>query len=117
MTNHFDMAKELARLVDIGKAGDELVAEMCRKFPTATAADCDRAPRIGLDRVEILNEERLAAARAFAEKWCTGPKAEKFFGSKPTQEVVDTVIKLHLMDMKLKPSADTLFPKPDKTKS
>jgi hypothetical protein len=99
--NHFDMAKEMARLVDAGKDGDELLAEMCRKFPMATPADCDRALRIGLDRFEMLEEER---ARFLADTWFSGA----------SKEVIDAATKEYL---KFKPSADTLFPKPDKSKS
>jgi hypothetical protein len=35
----FDIAHEVARLVDAGKAGEELVAEIRRKFPRMTVAD------------------------------------------------------------------------------
>ena len=53
MLNHFDMAREMARLIiDGGKSPIEAVAEMHRMFPTATSADCLRAMRIGLDRME-----------------------------------------------------------------
>ena len=108
MVNHFDMAREMARLVDAGgKSADALVAEMRRMFPTATAADYERAKRIGLDRVEMLEEERQAAARSFADKWFNGAP----------EQVIDASIHLHLRDSKLQPSAETLFPKPDKTKS
>jgi uncharacterized protein (UPF0335 family) len=102
MTNPFDMAREMARLVDAGKSIGEIAAEMLRKFPTATAADVQRALRIGLERIEMLEEERAAAAESFADQW--------FGGAEPDRQAIDTV-------MNLKPSAETLFPKPDKSKS
>jgi hypothetical protein len=105
MTNHFDMAKEMARLAEAGISDDEMVAEMCRKFPTATPADCDRALRIGLDRFEILEEERLAAVRSLLADISGGASTS----------TIDAATKEYLA--KFKASADTLFPKPDKTKS
>jgi hypothetical protein len=106
MVNHFDMACEMARLVDAGISGDEMVAKMRLLFPTATVADYERAKRIGLDRFEILEEERHAAARSITDQ---------VFGGAPDQ-VIDTSIRLYLGD-NLRPSAATLFPKPDKSKS
>jgi hypothetical protein len=88
----FDIVREMARLVDAGKEGDDLVAEMLRKFPTITAADLQRVKLIGMERIALLEEERMAAARALADKW--------FGGAEERQ-----------------PSAETLFPIPDKTKS
>jgi hypothetical protein len=53
MINHFDMAREMARLIiDGGKSPIEAAAEMHRIFPTATSADCLRAMRISFDRME-----------------------------------------------------------------
>src|SRR5262245_37799561 len=49
------------RLVDSGKSIDEIAVEMRRMFPTATAADCQRAMRIGLERFEILEEGHAAS--------------------------------------------------------
>ena len=103
--NHFDMACEMARLVDAGISGDEMVAKMRSLFPTATAADYARAKRIGLDRFEILEEERHAAARSIADQVFGAP-----------DQVIDTSIRLFSSD-KLRPSAETLFPQPDKTRS
>jgi hypothetical protein len=100
--NHFDMAREMARLVDAGKAGDEFVSAMRRKFPSATTADYERAKHITLDRLEILEEEGVAAAKSLADQW--------YGGAEPDRQAIDTV-------MNLKPSAETLFPKPNKTKS
>jgi hypothetical protein len=99
----FDIAHEVARLVDAGKAGEELVAEIRRKFPRMTVADIQRAKLIGIERVEILEEERTRIARDLAKKWFSG--ADK--------SVIDTSIQLMLRE----PSAETLFPKPDKSKS
>jgi len=50
MVNPFDMACEVARLVDAGKSCHKVALEMRRLFPTATLADVQRAFRIGLDR-------------------------------------------------------------------
>jgi hypothetical protein len=105
MINHFDLAREIARCVDAGKSGDETVAEMHRLFPMATAADYARARDIGLDRVQMLEEERHEAARQLAAKWFSGP----------APEVVEEGIRLY--QSKMLPSAATLFPKPDKSKS
>ena len=109
MVNHSDMAREGARLVDGGggKSADELVAEIFRMFPTATAADCRRAMQICIEREEMLEEERQEAARSFANKWFAGAP----------EEVIAASIQLHLRDMKLQPSAAALFPQPDKSKS
>jgi hypothetical protein len=109
MINHFDMAKEMARLVDAGTSDDEVVAEMRRMFPMATAADYDRAKRVGIERFDMLQEERMAAARSLADTWFSG-------ASKST---IDAATKQYLKDVdaKFKPGADTLFPKPDKSKS
>src|SRR5262249_22877237 len=52
MINHSDMAREMARLIDGGSSPFEAVAEMHRMFPTATSADCLRAMRISLERME-----------------------------------------------------------------
>jgi hypothetical protein len=106
MNNPFDIAREMARLVDAGKAGDDLVAEMRRKFPRMTAADIQRAKLISVERIEMLEEERLAGAQTFADKWCSGA----------AEPVIDAVIRQYLKDVKLQPSTETLFPKPDKTK-
>jgi hypothetical protein len=106
MMNHFDMAREMARLIDAGKSSDEIPAEMRRMFPMAKAADFERARLIGVERVLILEAERQAAARSLADKWFGG--ADK--------SVIDTAIQQYMAD-RFKPSAETLFPKPDKTKS
>jgi hypothetical protein len=117
MVNHFDMAREMWRLVDAGRSAEELANEVVRRFPEARSADIKRAADIAIERLEILEEERQETARAFVEKWYTGREAEKFFGSTPAQEVVDNAAMFYLMDYPLKPSAETLFPKPDKSKS
>jgi hypothetical protein len=103
MVNHFDMAREVAHLVDTGKSDDETVAEMLRMFPTATAADCQRAMRIGLERLDMLDEERYAAAHNLVELWFEGAP----------NPVIDAAIQR----AQLRPSAETLFPKPDASKS
>ena len=48
MANPFDIAREMARLVDTGKEGDDLVAEMFRKCPNMTRAELQRAKLISL---------------------------------------------------------------------
>jgi predicted solute-binding protein len=106
MTNPFDIAREMARLVDAGKGGDDVVTEMLRKFPGITAADLQRAKLIGMERLEMLEVEQMAACEDLADKWFNGA----------SEPVVDAAIQ-HLKDAKLQPSAETLFPKPDKTKS
>ncbi len=106
MVNHFNMACEMARLLDAGMSSDEMVAKMRRMFPTATTADYERAKRIGLDRFEILEEERHAAVRNITDQ---------VFGGAPDQ-VIDTSIRLYLSD-ELRPSAASLFPQPDKSRS
>jgi|SRR5215471_4433066 len=83
MVNAFDIAREMARLVDACKSGDELAAEMRRKFPTATADDYRRAKIIGIDRLEMLEEERQAATRDLADLW---------FGGAP-KEAIDAAIR------------------------
>jgi hypothetical protein len=103
MTNHFDMAREMARLVDTDKSSGEIAAEMRRLFPTATAADSQWAMRIGLERIEMLEEERQAAAHNLADLR---------FGGAP-KEAIDAAIQ----QVQMLPSAQTLFPKPDQTKS
>jgi hypothetical protein len=100
--NHFDMARELAHLEGAGMPIEDCAAEMLRKFPTATVADVQRAILIGLERLEILEEERAAAAESLADQW--------FGGAEPDRQAIDTV-------MNLKPSAEPLFPKPDRSKS
>jgi hypothetical protein len=107
MTNPFDIAREMARLVDAGKEGEGLTSEMRRKFPRMTKAELQRAKLITVERIEMLEEARQTAARVFAEKWFNGA----------SEPVIDVVIMQYLADMKLKPTADTLFPKPDKMKS
>jgi hypothetical protein len=95
----FDIAREMVRLADTRKFGGAVVTELLRMFPTATRDDYRRAKIIGLDRNEMLEEERLERARSFAEKWYSGaPK-----------EVIDTAAQLYLRGMKLKPNAETLF--------
>jgi hypothetical protein len=103
MVNHFDMAREMARLVDTGKSGDEIVADVRSMFPTAAAADCRRAMRIGLERFEMLEEERQAATHNLAGLW---------FGGAPKQ-----AIDAGIQQVQMLPSAETLFPNPDQTKS
>jgi hypothetical protein len=54
--------------------------------------------------LEMLEEKRLAAARALADKLFNDP-------------VSDAVVQEYLKGTKLQPSAETLFPKPDKSRS
>jgi len=105
MVNRFDMAREMARLVDAGKSTDETVTEMLRMFPTATAGDCQRAMRIGLERLEMLEDERNAAAHNLAD--------QLFGRSTKDKEAIDAAVR----QVQMLPSAETLFPEPDKSKS
>jgi predicted solute-binding protein len=106
MINHFDMAREMTRLMDAGKSTEECATEILRMFPSATGADLERALCIGLDHLKMLEAEQMAACQDLADKW---------FNAAP-EPVIDAAIQ-HLKDAKLQPSAETLFPKPDKTKS
>ena len=99
----FDIARQMARFVDAGISGNEMVSEMRRMFPTAKAADYDRAKLIGLERLEMLEEERQAAVHKSADLW---------FGGAP-KEAIDAAIQ----QVQMLPSAERLFPTPDKTKS
>ena len=99
----FDIARQMARFVDAGISGNEMVSEMRRMFPTAKAADYDRAKLIGLERLEMLEEERQAAVHKSADLLFGG-------GSK---EAIDAAIQ----QVQMLPSAERLFPTPDKTKS
>jgi len=101
------MAREWVRRVIAGKPSHEALVELRRMFPTATPADLKRAFRIEIERADLVEEERLERARAFAERWYADADPNVF----------DTAIRLHLRDMKLKPNVETLFPKPDKSKS
>jgi hypothetical protein len=56
--NHFDMAREIVRQADANASPDKMLSEMRRMFPRATAADYARVRDIGLDRIEMLEEER-----------------------------------------------------------
>jgi hypothetical protein len=95
-----DMAREMARHVDAGKSGGHAVAAILQAFPAATAADMKRAMHIGLDQMEMWEEQWEEEAS----------KAHLLFhgGS-------DAEIKAAFERTKL--SAETLFPKPDKTRS
>jgi len=75
MVNAFDMAREMGGLIDGGKSPDEACAEMRRMFPMATLADTERGLRIGLDRIEILEEELHARGHMVQrrEPRCGGP--------------------------------------------
>jgi hypothetical protein len=85
MVNHFDIAREWVRLViDAGKPSHEGLIELRRMFPGATRADLKRAFRIGIERADLVEEERQERARAFAERWYAGA------------DLVDTEIKLAL---------------------
>ena len=95
-----DMAREMARHVDAGSSSDEIDAAMLKAFPTATAADMQRALQIGLDQMKW-EDEREEAVRKVAELLFNG--------------ATDAEIKAAIERTKL--SAETLFPKPDKSKS
>jgi len=93
--------------VDVGKSAREIAIEMLRRFPGAGSADIKRAVDISIERFDILEEERQERAHAFTERWYAGAD----------QEVKDTVKMRMLEGMKLRPNAENLFPKPDKSKS
>jgi uncharacterized protein (DUF433 family) len=96
-----DMGREMARHVDAGSSSDEIDAAMLKAFPTATAADMQRALQIGLDQMKMWEDEREEAVRKVAELLFNGG--------------TDAEIKAAIERTKL--SAETLFPKPDKAKS
>jgi len=93
MVNHFDMA----RLVDTGKSGDEIVAEMRSMFPPAAAADCQRAMRIGLERFEMLEEEKQAAAHNLAGL-C--------FGGAPKQAIDAAIQQVQMLPPEARPDQE-----------
>jgi hypothetical protein len=51
------MAREVVRALCAGKAMEEACAEMERRFPFVTPADCARALRIAAKHIEILEDE------------------------------------------------------------
>jgi hypothetical protein len=99
----FNIASEMARFIDAGISGDEMVSEMRCMFPTAKAADYDRAKLIGLERVEMLEGGTQAAIHNLADLWLGGaPK-----------EAIDAAIQ----QVQMLPSAERLFPAPDRPKA
>ena len=102
MTNiAVEMAREMARCIDAGSSSDEVNAAMLKAFPTAIAADMQRALQIGLDQMKMWEDEREEAVRKVAELLFNGG--------------TDAEIKAAIERIKL--STETLFPKPDKSKS
>jgi hypothetical protein len=67
--DHFDMAREMTRLMDAGKSSEECATEILRMFPSATGADLERALCIGLDHLEMLEAKQMAACQDLADKW------------------------------------------------
>ena len=96
-----DMAREMARHVDAGSSSDEIEAAMLKAFPTATAADMQRALQIGLDQMKMCEDDREEAMRKVVDLLFKG--------------ATDGEIQAAFQRTKL--SAETLFPKPDKPKS
>ena len=96
-----DMAREMARHVDAASSLDEIDTAMLKAFPTATAADMQRALQIGLDQMKMWDDEREEAVRKVAELLFNGG--------------IDAGINAAIERTKL--SAETLFAKPDKSKS
>jgi type II secretory pathway component PulF len=76
-----EIAREMARQLDAGKSFSEAAAVIPKVFPTATAADVERAGLIYYDELEMVLEQREEANTdtAFAKSICETlfPKPDK----------------------------------------
>jgi hypothetical protein len=96
-----DIARELIRHIDAGHSQEEINVAISQTFPGISCEEIELARVVGLDQIDLWFEnQREDLGRAF----------DLLASGAPAHEI-DAAVN------RTRPNAETLFPKPDKSKS